>query len=152
MTALQITTLWVYAVVVAIWPIRLLVIESILRRQRILSSDSPCFEHPDPPLISAILPAKDEELNLADCLSSIRRQTYPNLEILVVDDRSTDRTGAIAREFAERDSRVRVRSTTYRRAGPAKPTRWTRHRASRGANGSGSSTPTPSTRPKACRL
>jgi chlorobactene glucosyltransferase len=113
MTALQITTLWVYAVVVAIWPIRLLVIEIVLRRQRILSADSPRFEHPDPPLISAILPAKDEELNLADCLSSICRQTYPNLEILVVDDRSTDRTGEIARGFAERDPRLRVLSIDH---------------------------------------
>ncbi len=59
-------------------------------------------------MVSAILPAKDEELNLADCLSSICRQTYPNLEILVVNDRSTDRTGEIAQEFAVRDSRVRL--------------------------------------------
>ena len=54
------------------------------------------------------LPAKDEETYLADCLKSIQRQTYPNLEILVVDDRSTDRTGAIAREIAATDPRVRV--------------------------------------------
>ena len=38
MTATQITILSIYAVIVAIWPIRLLVIEVILRRQRILSS------------------------------------------------------------------------------------------------------------------
>jgi chlorobactene glucosyltransferase len=113
MTSFQTIILWIYAVVVAIWPIRLLVIEIILRRQRVLSSDSPRFERPDPPLVSAILPAKDEELNLADCLSSVCRQTYPNLEILVVDDRSTDRTGDIARGFAERDTRVRVLSIEH---------------------------------------
>ena len=113
MTPSQITILSIYAVIVAIWPIRLVVIEVILGRQRILSSDSPRYEQPDPPLVSAILPAKDEELNLAECLSSVCQQTYPNLEILVVDDRSTDRTGEIARGFAERDPRVRVLSIEH---------------------------------------
>ena len=98
-------------------------------------------------------PAKDEELNLADCLDSVCRQTYPNLEILVVDDRSTDRTGEIARGFAVRDPRVRVLSIEHLPPGwtgkthaldQALPTR-------RAASGSGSSTPTPSTRPRACR-
>ncbi len=63
---------------------------------------------PDAPLVTAIIPAKDEEETLADCLASVCAQSYPNLEILVVDDRSTDGTRAIARQFAERDSRVRV--------------------------------------------
>ncbi len=108
MTSFQLTILSIYAVLVAIWPIRLLVIEVVLRRQRVLSNDSPRFDRPDPPLVSAILPAKDEELNLPACLSSVCSQSYPRLEILVVDDRSTDRTGEIAREFAARDSRVRL--------------------------------------------
>ena len=69
---------------------------------------SPHYDRPNPPLVSAILPAKDEEAYLALCLQSICRQTYPNLEILVVDDRSTDRTGEIAREIAASDARVRV--------------------------------------------
>src|SRR5262249_28592137 len=64
----------------------------------------------EPPLVSAIIPAKDEEEKLADCLASVCRQTYPNLEILVVDDRSTDRTAAIAARFAAQDPRVRVLS------------------------------------------
>jgi glycosyltransferase involved in cell wall biosynthesis len=108
MTGAQISILSIYAVIVAIWPIRLLVIEIVLRRQPILSVDSPRFEQPGPPLVSAIIPAKDEEMNLALCLGSVCRQTYPNLEVLVVDDRSTDRTPEIAREFAERDPRAHV--------------------------------------------
>jgi glycosyltransferase involved in cell wall biosynthesis len=110
MTGAGIIILSIYAVIVAIWPLRILVIEIVLRRQRVLSSRSPRFDQPDPPLVSAIVPARDEELNIADCLESICRQTYPNLEILVVDDRSTDRTAEIARGFASRDGRVRVLS------------------------------------------
>ena len=113
MTGTQITILSIYALIVAIWPIRLLVIEVVLRRQRVLSNNSPRFDHPDPPLVSAIVPAKDEEVNLPDCLTSVCRQTYPNLEILVVDDRSTDRTAEIARGFAARDPRVRLLSIEH---------------------------------------
>ena len=42
--------------------------------------------------------------------SRCARRTYPRLEVLVVDDRSRDRTGEIARWFAARDQRVRVLS------------------------------------------
>jgi len=60
------------------------------------------------PLVSAIIPAKDEEATIAACLASVCAQDYPNLEILVVDDRSTDRTAEIACGVAAVDSRVRV--------------------------------------------
>jgi len=108
MTGIPLAILWIYAAIVAIWPIRLVVLEIILRRQQVLSPESPPYDQPHPPLVSAILPAKDEEANLAECLLSVCRQTYPNLEILVVDDRSTDRTGEIARQIAGPDPRVRV--------------------------------------------
>jgi len=108
MTETQRTILWVYAAIIAIWPIRHVVLWWVYRRLDILTPRSPRFAAPEPPLVSAIIPAKDEEKILADCLASVCRQTYPNLEILVVDDRSTDRTAAIAREFAEHDPRVRV--------------------------------------------
>jgi chlorobactene glucosyltransferase len=108
MTGTQITLLVAYTVVIAVWPVRLIVLSIILRRQQVLTSRSPRYDRANPPLVTAILPAKDEEAYLAECLTSLRQQTYPNLEILVVDDRSTDRTGAIAREIAAADSRVRV--------------------------------------------
>ena len=60
------------------------------------------------PLVTAIIPAKDEETTLADCLNSVLAQDYPRLEVIVVDDRSRDRTRAIAEEIAARDPRVRV--------------------------------------------
>ena len=112
MTPTQRTILWVYAAIVAIWPIRQLVLELIIRNLDILSDRSPRYAAPEPPLVTAIIPAKDEEAALADCLASVCAQTYPNLEILVVDDRSTDGTGAIARRFAADDPRVRVLTIT----------------------------------------
>src|SRR5262249_43447805 len=108
MTGIQTTALGIYATIVAIWPIRFVVLWVILRRQRFLDERSPRFREPNPPLVSAILPGKDEEAYLSDCLAAIRSQTYPNLEIIVVDDRSTDRTGTIARGHAEQDPRVQV--------------------------------------------
>ena len=108
MTPTQRTLLIVYASLAAIWPIRLVVVLVIERFLDYLTPASPRYAAPDPPLVSAIIPAKDEEGTLADCLRTVCAQSYPRLEILVVDDRSTDSTPEIARRFAESDPRVRV--------------------------------------------
>ena len=108
MSGTQAALLWIYGAIVAIWPIRFVVLRVILGRQRFLDERSPRFRGADPPRVTAILPAKDEEAYISDCLASVRGQTYPNLDIIVVDDRSADRTGEIAREHAVRDPRVRV--------------------------------------------
>jgi cellulose synthase/poly-beta-1,6-N-acetylglucosamine synthase-like glycosyltransferase len=108
MNPTQRTVLFIYAAVIAIWPIRHLVLSWVVKRLDILTPDSPRFAAEDPPLVTAVVPAKDEEATLADCLASVCGQTYPRLEILIVDDRSTDRTAAIAREFSRADPRVRV--------------------------------------------
>lgn len=60
------------------------------------------------PLISVIVPVYNIEKYLERCVNSIREQTYTNLEILLVDDGSTDSSGTICDKFAEEDSRVRV--------------------------------------------
>ncbi len=108
MTSGQTTILWIYAVVIAIWPIRYIVLKYIFSRVQFLTPDSPKLEQIEPPFVSAIIPAKDEERTLDDCLNSVRAQTYGRLEILVVDDRSDDRTLEIARRHAALDPRVRV--------------------------------------------
>ncbi len=118
MTLSQWTVLVLYGVIVAAWPVRHLAITIIFHRFDILTTRSPRpAETDDLPWISAIIPAKDEESTLADCLASVCAQTYPHLEILVVDDRSTDRTPEIAREFAARDPRVRLISIEHLPAG-----------------------------------
>jgi len=51
------------------------------------------------PLVSVLIPAYNEEVTITETIKSIRAQTYPYLEIIVIDDCSTDRTGEIARSL-----------------------------------------------------
>ena len=60
------------------------------------------------PLISVIVPVYNVENYLDQCMESIVGQTYPHLEILMVDDGSTDNSGALCDQWAERDQRIRV--------------------------------------------
>lgn len=60
------------------------------------------------PLISIIIPAYNVASYLERCLDSLLNQTYPMLEIIVVDDGSKDNTGAIADAVAQNDSRIVV--------------------------------------------
>jgi chlorobactene glucosyltransferase len=60
------------------------------------------------PLISVMVPARDEEANIETCLKSLQAQDYPNFEILVLDDHSSDNTVAIVRRMAAEDSRIRL--------------------------------------------
>ncbi len=57
-------------------------------------------------LISVIVPAYNASTTIWRCLDSIINQTYHNLEILVINDGSTDATGDIIEEYAEKDSRI----------------------------------------------
>jgi glycosyltransferase involved in cell wall biosynthesis len=59
------------------------------------------------PPASVIICAYNAEKDIRDTLNSLIAQTYDNLEILIVDDASTDGTPAICRAYAERNSRVR---------------------------------------------
>jgi glycosyltransferase involved in cell wall biosynthesis len=59
-------------------------------------------------LVSVVIPAYNAEPFLADAIDSILTQSYPHLELIVIDDASTDGTWEIARRAAERDTRVRA--------------------------------------------
>ena len=63
------------------------------------------------PLISVVIPARNEEHNLPRLLDSLTAQSYRNIEILVINDQSTDRTGEILEEYRKKDSRIQVFST-----------------------------------------
>lgn len=57
-------------------------------------------------LVSVIIPVYNLENYIENCLNSIVNQTYKNLEILVIDDGSTDRSGEIIKAMAENDTRI----------------------------------------------
>lgn len=59
-------------------------------------------------IISVIMPIHNAESYLKESIESIIRQSYTNLEIILVDDCSTDSSADICDEFAEKDKRVRV--------------------------------------------
>ncbi|MBF8276453.1 MAG: fucosyl transferase [Candidatus Brocadiaceae bacterium] len=69
--------------------------------------------HQDQPLISVVMPVYNAERYVADAIRSILEQTYPNFEFIIVDDGSTDGTIKIIREFAGKDSRVRLVYLTH---------------------------------------
>ncbi|MFC2637850.1 MAG: glycosyltransferase family 2 protein [Mitsuokella sp.] len=81
-------------------------------------------------LISIIIPVYNTEAYLAKCLQSACDQTYRNLEIICVDDGSTDGSGAIVDAFAERDARVKA---IHRENGGESAARNTGIRAATGA-------------------
>ncbi|MFG0265480.1 MAG: glycosyltransferase family 2 protein [Rhodopirellula sp. JB055] len=62
----------------------------------------------DPPRVSVLIPARNEEGSIAACLESVLQAVQVDLEVVVLDDGSTDQTGAIVRGIAERDSRVKL--------------------------------------------
>jgi chlorobactene glucosyltransferase len=65
--------------------------------------------HRDPcPRVTIVLPARNEAAHIAACVRSICASDWPALELIVVDDHSTDGTGDLARTAAAGDSRVRV--------------------------------------------
>jgi chlorobactene glucosyltransferase len=62
----------------------------------------------DFPLISVCVPARNEERNIGRCVEALLAQTYPNFEIIVLDDRSTDATPRILQNLAKVANRRRV--------------------------------------------
>ncbi|WP_078990840.1 bifunctional glycosyltransferase family 2 protein/CDP-glycerol:glycerophosphate glycerophosphotransferase [Streptomyces sp. XY413] len=60
------------------------------------------------PRLSVVVPFQDVEIYLQECLESIARQTFRDLEVIMVDDGSTDSSTAIAADFARRDPRFRL--------------------------------------------
>ena len=89
------------------WIVPPLVTYIRLRHSRSLDDESDITPTPAP-LVSVIVPARNEARNIAGCVTSILATTYPNLELIVVDDGSTDGTREVAERAAAGDPRARV--------------------------------------------
>lgn len=72
------------------------------------------------PLVSVVVPAYNAEQHLDRCVTSLVGQTHRNLEIIIVDDGSTDSTGSRADAWAEKDGRVQVIHQQNGGLGPAR--------------------------------
>lgn len=71
-------------------------------------SDAPRGAPSDWPLVSVCIPARNEEANIQACVRSVLAGDYPNVEVLVYNDHSTDRTGELLSELIAVDPRVRA--------------------------------------------
>ncbi|MES0342137.1 MAG: glycosyltransferase, partial [Candidatus Humimicrobiaceae bacterium] len=86
------------------------------------------------PLVSVLVPARNEEKNIGRCLRSLSKQDYHNIEILVLDDNSSDDTARIVEKLSEKDKRIRlVRGRSLSRGWKGKS--YACHQLSREASG-----------------
>ena len=60
------------------------------------------------PLVSILIPARNEVENIKRCLRSLLKQDYPNIEILVLDDNSNDSTSLSVKQMADKDDRIKL--------------------------------------------
>ncbi len=77
----------------------------------------PPSDAPHPPC-SVLIPARNEETNIVGALESILQNQNAGMEVIVLDDDSTDRTAEIVRQFAQTDRRVRLETA------PPLPAEW----------------------------
>lgn len=86
-----------------------LILLNVTNNLHLLAELEPEMHLPSPiPLVSVLVPARDEEEKIGPCLRSLLAQDYPELEILVLDDDSRDRTAEIVEELAREDARLKL--------------------------------------------
>lgn len=80
----------------------------LVRNRRAIPTVPVSLELATLPRLSVVVPARDEAATIGRAIASVSEQDYPDLEVIVVDDRSRDATGEVVRELAARDGRVRA--------------------------------------------
>lgn len=95
---------WFLIVLAVVWAKRHLDINRAVRDPRLKNAPSLLGAMP---AVSVLVAAKDEESNIERCLRGLLAQQYPDFEVIVIDDRSNDRTAAIIDALAAEDSRLK---------------------------------------------
>ena len=72
-------------------------------------------DEPEPPKVSVIVPVYNAEKHLDECIDSIVNQTLKDIEIICIDDCSTDNSYLILKEWAKKDKRIKVLRNKYNR-------------------------------------
>jgi chlorobactene glucosyltransferase len=98
LTGLALALPWIAAPLITAWR---------AADSRSLDEESP-IPPDDPPLVSVIVPARDEAANIERCVRSVLATSYPRAEVIVVDDHSVDATAAIVSRIAAMDDRLRA--------------------------------------------
>jgi chlorobactene glucosyltransferase len=97
----------IYQTIVAV--LLIVIAINVILNLRALRRPDPNSKVPKPaPLISVLIPARNEEENIENCLKSLQKQDYPNFEVLVLDDNSKDRTAELVERMAAKDGRIKL--------------------------------------------
>lgn len=111
-------SLWLAGGLAVVWIARLLYLKKARRMRIVLRHADAPYAAADAPRVSVIVAAKDEQDCIENCLTSLLGQDYPNLEVIAVDDRSTDDTPSILSQLAQRwPDKLRVLTITRLRDG-----------------------------------
>lgn len=105
---------------VVVWGFRHLAIGFVFWRTPKLGLKSPKFvpmNDANPPKVSILMPCKDEEANVAQCAQDLLAQSFTQIELVIINDRSRDGTGTEADRLAAADHRVKVLHLTDRPPG-----------------------------------
>jgi chlorobactene glucosyltransferase len=107
--------LWVVA---AIWAVRIAIALLLDRRGRwsLSPEDAPPLD-PAGPLVSVLIPARDEEATIGACLAAVLAQDHRRIEVVVADDQSRDATAEVARRAGGGDERVMILRAAHPEAG-----------------------------------
>ena len=90
------------------------------RKMLLLQRPVPPFKVDPPPTVTLLIPAKDEGERIRACIESALAQDYPNFNVIAIDDRSTDNTGAVMDDIASRHPKLKAFHNTV-----APPPGWT---------------------------
>src|SRR3989475_120435 len=80
----------------------------LIRRRSAIPRLPEAAGHPALPRVSVVVPARDEASAIGRAVASLLAQDYADLEVIVVDDRSSDTTGDVVRELTAKDPRVKA--------------------------------------------